>query len=301
MRRAILAVIALGGCDRVFELEALPVLPDAPDAIVTYDRCAPIAHDGLRYAAISGALSWDDARAACMRRGMDLAVVNDATELGSLEVEARPVWLGAAFDGTAWRSTDGCPAFQMTTQTPGATQCGYAGEDPAMILGGSCDGVLDAERTVNTALCETPRAAHGNCGLVAPEDETYELSEEAMSYAMARTYCAERGGHLLVIDTHAELTFFAKLASDRALPRVWIGATFDLRTWKSDTTCPGLYSWTTSAPKLGTSTDCVATTMVTPEVPDEDQAEPRARLEGMTPVRCNAEDIRALCELNDSL
>lgn len=290
-------MIAATGCDRAFGIEDVPPPPDVPPQIANYDRCSPIPDDPLRYATVSapvvGAWSWDDARTACMRRGMDLAVMNDEHELSMSQTEVWPYWVGAAFDGNAWSSVDGCPAYSRTQVTGATAQCGFAGDSSGTIIGAPCNGAL-ADAPVDTALCESPRPSTGACGFRKPADEQYVLSDEAFTYANARQYCQKLGGHLLVIDSVDELHFVSQLAHDQAYPRLWIGATFDHRTWQSDTSCPGLYSWTDGTPTFGTSTDCLATTMAA------DPEEPTIqRMTGMRPARCTEDGVRALCELGD--
>ncbi|MBA3538250.1 MAG: C-type lectin domain-containing protein, partial [Deltaproteobacteria bacterium] len=112
------------------------------------------------------------------------------------------------------------------------------------------------------------------------------------SYADARAHCTRMGGHLVVVNSLAELNRLGTLAVERAYPSVWIGATFDTQTWQSDTTCPGLYSWTDGAPVFGVSTTCLATTMR-----ELGEVESVTSLAGMTPTRCNDSATHALCEL----
>src|SRR3954470_21425726 len=119
-----LMVLALAttGCDVVFDLER-----DPPKKFESYDRCGAFLYDEpLRYASVANpktALdidgnpviapwSWDDARTACKLRGMDLAVFNDANELGIGEEDAVwPYWIGQRTVGASEETVDGCPAI----------------------------------------------------------------------------------------------------------------------------------------------------------------------------------------------
>lgn len=288
MHRVLLLLLV--GCDAVWGLSEVP----APDGSVigNYDHCGPQASDPLRYATIASAMAWDDARVACKRRGMDLAVINDPHELASADLEIRPSWLGAQWNGQAWTGVDGCAVADVPGADP-SRACGIVDGDGAE-TGVACTGDLGDGARVTSALCETPRSLTGNCGLVAPQAETYEVSAEAFTYAQARAYCEARGAHLVVVDSQAELAHLSKLADGGALPRVWIGATFDRTGWQSDTpACPGLYVWADGGPVFGVSTDCLATAML-------DDAE-GVRLAGMRPTRCLEPEIHALCESRDRL
>ncbi|MBA3540073.1 MAG: C-type lectin domain-containing protein, partial [Deltaproteobacteria bacterium] len=170
MERWVLGLLLASGCDRVFAIDEIYLMSDAGADVRSYDRCAPAAEDPLRYAEIANPKtdgaglslpwSWDEARVECMRRGMDLAVLNDVRELSSAQIEQRPFWVGLASDGAAWSSVDGCPTATPTAPLAGA-QCGYVMSGTT--LGATaCSGTLSGTAPEDVslilgALCEAPR------------------------------------------------------------------------------------------------------------------------------------------------
>ena len=267
MRRALL-LVALAGCDEVFAIST----QDLPDAGAAYDRCAPAQPDPLRYAAITAAATWRDARAMCRLRGMDLAVLNDAHELAGVDIEIRPFWVGEQHDGDGWTTVDGCPAATELATT--GTQCGAVSDDPDAVSGTACDVPLGA------MLCETPRPDSATC--VATGPSRFATSPSPLTFAEAQAYCTAQHAHLAVIDTQAELLQVSQLGLTAS---AWLGAKLADGAWTTETGCPGVYSWTNGAPAPGGATACASVTVIDLQV------------EGMTAASCEADKFMALCEL----
>jgi len=286
--------IAAGGCDRVFDL----TVEIPPDALV-YDRCTPTSLDPLRYTTIASAtatLTWSDARTACQLRGMDLAVINDAHELGRADAEIRPYWVGEQELSGTWSTVDGCPAYG--TPPPSSTVGQAAPPDQCAIVDAastiasvSCDG----STPVASALCETPRPDTAACTPANPGAESYVLSPDALSYADAQAYCAAQHAHLAVIDSSAELTHISTLARTGSYPSFWLGSRFAAGAWMTESGCPGLYSWTGGAPLLVGATACASGTML--QVMDGETGVTITRLDGVTASSCETDRFVALCEL----
>ena len=300
------AVLA-GGCNDLFGVDHEPrgtAWPDAPpaDGAEPYSACGAFLDDEpLRYATVANpnvtvdddgnatpaAWSWADARAACRLRGMDLAVFNDAHELGRVEVPAWPYWVGEALDAGAWSTVDGCPA--LAPAASGMTDgCAYV-RGPLDITAARCDGVLPAggeASVVLAALCETPRPTSETCLGNDPMTTRYVVSPEAMSYADAKELCGREGGKPVVVETHAELLRIAQMA-DR---RVWIGSTFRDGTWATETGCPGTYAWSAGVPTDPTEGSCLSTTVIGDE-------QGITRTTGMDTTACGADEVFALCEV----
>jgi hypothetical protein len=299
-------LVAATGCDIVFSLERPP---DAllADAALPYDRCGPFLYDEpLRYSLIGNPTnneteirpwSWSDARAACLQRGMDLAVFNDEHELGSVVADAQwPYWMGVSRSGSTWSSVDQCPA--MMPVGGAADSCGIV-RGPVTIDETSCSGIMPATTpddppVVLAALCETPRPEDGPCLGNDPAKTRYEMSPSAMSFAAARTFCSERGGRPVVFETHEEWSAVGKRIDEELHERFWIGSTFDGTTWKTENKCPAHYVWSGGAPSdVPRANDCMGSVML--EVSDDDG--PRTVLSGVNRMECSAPEMHALCEI----
>lgn len=300
-------VLATTGCDLVYDLERPP---DAGlvDGDVPYDRCGPFLYgEPLRYAFLAnpnvdelGARpwAWSEARTACLQRGMDLAVFNDAHELGAVaEDPAWPYWMGASRTRSTWSAVDECPA--MMPAGPGADACGIV-TAPNTVGETTCTGSRpdpdpDQPQVVAGALCETPRPEDGPCLGNDPARTEYVMSPEALAFAAARTFCADRGGRPVVFETRAEWLAVARLVNDELHQRFWIGSTFDGVTWKTENRCPAHYSWATGGPSESPIVnDCMGGVLL--EVPVEDGA-PRTVLTGVDRADCMSANIHALCEI----
>ena len=309
LRRAIVIVAVAGasGCDVIFPLEDR--VTDLVDAMPPYDRCVMSGlDDPLRYAEllnpnvaiengqpIAAAWSWDDARADCLRRGMDLAVPNDEHELGQTTGEGLPFWVGQRIDRAGWSAVDGCAAFTPSPETTSATsRCG-AITGPLQLASAPCDGVLGANQVVVGAACETPRPATTDCLPNRPERTTYTISPRALGYAEARAFCTSRGAKLLEPSSRAELARASELAIEQHYPRFWIGSTFDGTTWNTESTCPAVYSWTQGRPELSGGDTCVAASLTARSI-DGDGGETELVLDGVAVTSCANESIYALCE-----
>lgn len=309
----IVSAIGLAGCDLVFDFER-----DPPPEFENYDRCGAFLYDEpLRYAAIANPTggvdasgnplpvlpwSWEDARFACQLRGMDLAVFNDLHELGMApEAAAWPYWIGQQGTGTATQTVDGCPAIDtpaaLRLVAADASACGVVA-GPLEVTGASCDGVLPAgmePAVVPGALCETPRPDHLDCLGRDPTTVTYVMSDDAMAYDAATSFCAARSGHLVVFETHDEWRYLSKQTHDRWERPFWVGAQLDGTQWTAVNGCYGTYSWTGGTPGKPSSGSCVtARTRIV------DEAEPELSgtvLDGVEPTPCGDEKYYALCEL----
>ncbi|MEO8698877.1 MAG: C-type lectin domain-containing protein [Kofleriaceae bacterium] len=292
MRAALLGVTLLAGCELVFPLhegDEVGMQDATVDAapIEAFDHCAPTSEVGLRYAAVanpgSSAWPWQAARTECLLRGMDLAVVNDAHELASVDNEMVPYWIGATVNASGWSGIDGC-AVGSAVAIPSATgaMCGIGTGLPT--LGAvACDGTT---MTVNGALCETPRPTTAAC--LHDDAATYTLSPTPLAFAAARDYCNVFGAHLAVIDGDAEWKQVAALAGITT-KRLWLGSTFDGTTWRTETTCPAVYSWSTGRPDVAAGT-CLATSL------RFDPDTQTTSIDGMAATACNEPEIYALCE-----
>ncbi len=305
-------LLAATGCDLVYSLDR----PDAPpadgplaDEQRPYDRCGPFLYDEpLRYAFLtnphvqdeSAALwSWSEARTACRQRGMDLAVFNDAHELGAVTGDASwPYWMGASRSSSTWTTVDECPAMMPTGAN--ADSCGIVA-GPNTITATSCTGALadpDPEQppVVVGALCETPRPDAGPCTGNDPATTEYAMSPSAMTFAQARAFCADRGGRPVVFETNAEWLEVSKRVNDELRTRFWVGSTFDGTTWKTESQCPGHYPWASGGPSATPlAEDCMGSVMI--DVPDGDGGELHSWTVGVDRLACSTAQMHALCEI----
>jgi hypothetical protein len=299
-------LVAATGCDLVFSLDRPPDA-STDDGAVPYDRCGPFLYDEpLRYTQIANPnadetgvrpWSWSDARTACRQRGMDLAVFNDAHELGSAVDDAIwPYWMGASRTSSTWSAVDECPAMMPVGGT--VDSCGIV-RGPNAIGETACTGAMvnpkpEEAPVVLGALCETPRPEKGPCLGNDPAKTTYTMSPTAMSFSAARTFCSERGGRPVVFETHAEWTFVGRLIDSELRERVWIGSTFDGTVWTSENSCPAHFAWAGGSPSVAPrANDCLGSVML--EV-FEDEG-PRTVLTGVDRMECSTAEMHALCEI----
>ena len=303
----------LAGCDGVFGLVAPPLVADAATDAPPYETCGvALGGDPLRYAMISnprtelapdgGVVSlpwaWSEARTMCRQRGMDLAVFNDAHELGTAsEPPGWPYWIGEYVDGVRWSSVDVCPALMTDEPTTTADACGVVAA-PGALAPIACTGALPAPAepgVVVAALCETPRPTEERCLGNNPQRTSYPRSREPMSRDAARAYCAGLGGDLVVIESHAEWLHVAALTAEVIQARFWIGSTFDGETWTASTGCPAVYVWTGGTPGTPGAGSCLASALR----PSTDEDDPGGIVvDGVEPTACtDAADVFALCEV----
>jgi hypothetical protein len=309
-----LSLVAATGCDVVWGLEREP-----PPEFANYDRCGAYLYDEpLRYAQVvnpTGGVdtdgnplpllpwSWDDARAACEVRGMDLAVFNDMRELGMSSIEsAWPYWIGQRMIGSANETVDGCPAVNTPVSAryvaADVTACGVVGA-PLEVDGASCDGALPPgmdSTVVLSALCETPRPDNIDCLGRNPLDQGYIMSATPMSYDAANAFCKSRDAHLLVVETHEEWLFIAKQTKESWEKPFWLGSQFTERTWETVTGCAGTYAWTGNSPGAPKDGSCVAAKL---RVVDEAETDLSGTvIDGVEATDCRDEQSYALCELD---
>jgi hypothetical protein len=285
-----LLLVACAGCDQVLGISEVPPTP-GPGG--TYDRCAtPAAPDPLRYKFIpdsfAASSSWEDYRTACLIRGMDLAVIADPREANQNADALWAYWIGARKDAGVWETVDGCPAAAFLP-AEGPTGCG-AVFGPLDAAATSCDGVLppvppDEEPSrVLGALCETPRPLTAECLPHDPMLETYVVSSELMTYSAAKRFCTDQGLHLIVLSSADEMPLLELVNAD-----AWLGATFDGKTWRTETGCPGLYSWTDVGPVIDTDIACATSSF---SAPNPGVA---PTMQGIATAHC-AEQHYAICE-----
>lgn len=314
-RYVAVALSALAGCDSVFGLEREP-----PPELAGYDRCGAFLYDEpLRYASVTNPnviddgqgnittlpWSWDDARTACQLRGMDLAVFNDMHELGrGAEDAIWPYWIGQRAIGADEQTVDGCPAITTPIArrlvAADATACGVVAA-PTEIVGASCDGKLPATmepNIVTTALCETPRPDRIECLGHDPTRAIYILSEGPMSFGDAKSYCAQRDAHLVVVETHEEWLFLSKQTTEVWKQPFWIGAQLEGTQWRAVNGCLGTYSWTGGTPGKVDAGSCMAAQV---RAVVEDGGDPELAgtvLDGVAPTGCGDTQSYALCEID---
>ena len=205
---------------------------------------------------------------------MDLVVYNDVHEAGQVDADGWPYWIGETVDGNGWTAIDGCtPFFGASPPTAPAAQCGVTAS-ALEITAADCDTAM-----VPSALCETPRRRLSTC-VGDPALSSYTLSNEPLGYDAARAFCASIGAHVVVVDSDAELLEL----SNRGLPRIWLGTTFDGTAWATETQCPAVYSWTRREPDFSTGGTCAATVL-------DDGV-----LQGMAVTSCLDAGVFALCE-----
>lgn len=297
-------LIAAAGCDLAFDLERPPL----PDGLLAYERCGPFLYDEpLRYTTITnpngGELgpapwSWNDARTACLQRGMDLAVFNDEHELGTSDATLWPYWIGLSRTGSAWTTVDECPA--MMPAGGDANGCGVV-SGPNSISETTCTGAMtnatpEEPQVVLGALCETPRPEADGCLGNSPATTDYVMSPTALAYSAARDFCRQQGGHPVVFETHAEWLAVAARVRDDLHQKFWVGSTFDGTRWKNDNACPADFVWAAGAPsRTPVANDCMGSVVL--ELPDEESG-PVMTLTGVDPIACSAPELFALCEVS---
>ena len=299
------------GCDSIFGLKAhaTDAGPDGPP----YDRCGPFLYDdALRYAAIANPgpvpapWSWDDARAMCRARGMDLAVFNDAHELGMAAEAVWPYWIGQQIDSSGETTVDGCPPATSITSgqqlvPPGSLGCGIvasANEVDATSCTGELPATFDSP-VVLAAMCETPRPADASCLERDPTRERYVESTAPRTFDDARAFCRSQHGHLVVFETEEEWHHVSTLVSDPAatIPHgFWLGSQFTDTAWQSENGCPSVFSWAATPPTALSETSCAAGQVVTVTVL-EDPEHAGTFLRGATVTPCNDGATYALCEI----
>jgi hypothetical protein len=288
------------------------------DAPGPFDRCAFQADtDPLRYASVSSptatALAWGDARAACIKLGMDLAVLNDAAELGTamLDPATWPAWVGLsqASPNAPWVSVDGCPAMspppsavidESSSAAASGSACGVFATANAL-AGNECDGTIpndtDAPAIIN-ALCETPRPDSAACVHDATNDptkETYIASAAPLTHDAAVAYCQSEHAHLVVIDSESELLYLQSRVPELVTLDFWIGETWNGSAWQAETSCPAEFSWADGGAAnatLGAATSCTSGVIANSS---PDQGPSVLELMGQELADCSALKV-ALCE-----
>lgn len=305
------AVLAIGGCDRAFGLETREPAPDAAPDAPPYMRCGTFLYDEPhRYATVANPRfapdqvtplpwSWDEARTMCLQRGMDLAVFNDDRELGMAPDEpVWPFWIGERLIDSAWSSVDECPALEPATQPAMSSGCGVV-TGPVALGVTACTGQLaplSEPAVVSSALCETPRPDSASCLGNDPLGTRYVRSIQPLDYAGATAFCDNVNGQIVVFETDAEWKRISKLTNEEFKARFWVGSTYDGTTWNAITSCPATYSWKDGTPGTPIAGSCLSSTLRV--FGTENPEHQGIWLDGMTPTACDRTDeLFAVCEI----
>ena len=242
----------------------------------------------------------------CRARGMDLAVFNDAHELGMAAEAVWPYWIGQQIDGDVATTVDDCPALTSLAGgqqlvPPGSLGCGIvatANEIDAAPCTGALPPTFDPP-VVLAAMCETPRPADASCLGRDPTRERYIESPGPQTFDDARAFCRSQQGHLVVFETAEEWHDVSTLVSDPSATITrgfWLGARFTDTAWQSENGCPSVFSWAATPPPAISGPSCAAGQIVTVTVL-EDPANAGTFLRGATVTPCNDGATYALCEI----
>jgi len=262
--RGVAIVVVLCACDGVFGVRFVPdrdatAGDGSSDAPAPFDRCAPQPLDALRYGVGLQSTGFDFtlARTRCSYKGMDLADLDDEAEWAYVmqHVSAwqsnAPEFLGATDNlvENTFVGVDGCPAvlhFSQNEPNGGAAENCVELDSAWGDQDGTCAGNFGGTQ-LTAAACETPRWPDATCLAAATRPANLTMLAGPVTFATARTQCAATGGHLLEIDSTAELTAATALAGNNAF---WVDAQWDvtMAAWESGTGCPELFGWAPGYP-----------------------------------------------------
>ncbi len=236
-----LLFLALTGCQLVFELEDNPTEegPDEP-----FEACGVQRHDELRYLFLDsgGGINWVNARTACQRRAMDLAVFDTQTELEDVRGEAPPAyWLGVMGNNVI---DDCAPALDFGPGQPqdpsGCLMVADSAFDMAQV---SCDADSAPDGGIANALCETPRLSEV-CHAI-PQGP-YEARLDPLPFAVAANAC-----ELVEINSPAELAKVEAAAKAMGLDEFWVAPRWSGSEWESPgENCPSVFNWAPNEPDI---------------------------------------------------
>ena len=244
MRALVLLVVA--GCGNSHQ-QAVDAGVDA-----TFERCAPLAYDPMRYHFIgpTTVLTWSQAYGACGAVGMELTSINDTDEYGRDLSQPPPYWIGTNYSDDGLEALDGCPPFLMWAPGEPATMdldtCVYQGPD------GMHEIMCSGSSLVLGALCETPRL-NQSCATMG---STY-ASSGTHAKADADVSCKATGGYVVEINTSAELQAVLDKFSNQN--DFWIAGMFNGTVFLDTTGCPEVFGWANGEPMPATGM-CVAYT-----------------------------------------
>ena len=267
MRTAIAAVLLIGCGDNTH---------------LVFDACAANPFDPLRYETLLGnapGLTQADARRACQQRGEDLAILSDQQELdGAAALSITPAWLDGHLDDETrlWLTAAECTSYlpwQMgfPLPVPDATCTVF---DGAHLVANAGCATTAYDGQPLTAFCETPFDVACD-GAGAPSFLGTDRIENG------RASCVAAGGHLLRIDSSAELAAAAQLARDSGVQTFWLDATFDGGLWRAADGCPSILPWAGGQPDLAQPPRCVIYDLM---------------LGGAQTVRCDSVATAVICE-----
>jgi len=265
----------------------VPLLACGDNLHVHPPACAANPFDPLRYETLLSngpGLTEADARHACQLRGEDLAIFSDQQELdAAAPMSITPAWIDGRLDVgiDAWLAASGCAAYLPW-------EIGFP--LPPVRDRESCTVLDGAHRLANTscadlaydgqpltAFCEVPYT--GTCEAAGALTFTVQTDR----IGNGRAACAAAGGHLLRIDSTAELAAASQLAMASGVLTFWLDATFADNAWSSPEGCPSILPWAGGQPDLTEPPRCVIYDLT---------------INGAQTVRCDSVATAVICEAN---
>ena len=277
MRLALAALAAL----------AAPLLACGDNRQFHPAACAANPFDPLRYETLLSngpGLTEADARHACQLRGEDLAILSDQQELdAAARLSITPAWIDSHLDLglDAWIAEAGCAAYlPWETGFPmppvdDRTSCALL--DGAHLAANTSCADLAYDGQPLTAFCEVPY--DGSCE--AAGALTFAVQTDRIE--KGRIACTAIGGHLLRIDSSAELVAASQLALDHGVQTFWLDATFANNVWGSPEGCSSILPWVGGQPDLTEPPRCVIYDLT---------------IGGAQTVRCDSVATAVICEAN---
>ncbi|MFT3699449.1 MAG: C-type lectin domain-containing protein [Kofleriaceae bacterium] len=198
---------------------------------------------------------WSATVSLCSTYGMELASIDDADEYTSDTSSPTPYWYSLQYTDDGLENLDGCTPYTMFAPGEPATMalstCAYRDTDGMHVI--PCE-----TPTINVGgLCETPRP-NQTCAQAA---STYTTSDDH-NKADAAAACSATGGHLVEINTSAELQ--KVLDAEPSVNSFWVAATYSGTStsgaFVSPTGCPEVFVWSTGEPMHVAANTCVVYT-----------------------------------------
>lgn len=211
----------------------------------TYTPKNKIEYDGHLYVLYDEALSWEEARNACVQLGGHLAVITASQEQAAVQTLVSSgtrvrYWLGATDVVTegSYKWTTGEEFLYMNWNTGQPDNFNSTEHYLTINTNGKWNDVpINAIET--GFICEfedfyTPVKA------IRDNDRIYSLYNEAMTWTEAKAFCEKQSGHLITVESLHEQSILETLLEAGIRDFYWLGA--------SDVEVEGVFNWVTHEP-----------------------------------------------------
>lgn len=201
---------------------------------------ATTTYNGNRYTVYNADISWTVAKQWCKENGGHLVTVANEKEWNGIckalkQFNGVPCWLGAEKTGGKWKWVTGedCTYLPWDAGQPdcnGGTEFYLGSYVKNKFM--DCYNFNDYPNTYTTIggfVCEYENTNSSSLPTIKPNEQVefygkkYERYDKALTWTEAKTFCENRGGHLVTINSKMEQSVIEGLINEGIKYQYWIG------------------------------------------------------------------------------